>query len=158
MKAKHSRQELLVKIVQSHRIKSQEELKNILLESNIDVAQATLSRDLRELGIVKSHDADGYFFTLPGTKRQEVKEKPMPVFTTHEGITMTSNGSIIVLKVKPGYAGMVAARIDGHSAAGILGTVAGDDTILVVLRKGFGVRRMAALLKEIFPDVPLKTK
>lgn len=156
MKAKHSRQEILVEIVQSQRIKSQDELKQILVQQGIDVAQATLSRDLRELGIVKSHDASGYFFNMPGRARKEAMQRPIPAFADGGVIHVACNGTLIVLKVKPGYAGMIASHIDAAHCSGILGTVAGDDTILVVLRHSTGPRAAVALISSMFPHMECK--
>ncbi len=153
MKAKNIRQAHVAKLVQTGRIASQEALKNLLEQQGIVVGQATLSRDLRELGIVKRHDERGYFFVLtdsaPLSDGLHGPQKMAPGTVT----SLEAGGSLVVLKTRPGYASMVATQIDARNLAEVAGTLAGDDTLLVVLRPGFDVAALKQSLGGFIMDI-----
>lgn len=115
-------------LIVSKDISNQTQLAEALRAKGIEVTQATLSRDLAELGIVRVPTDDGY--------RYEIKtSSPEPVlkgFTAEEIISVTQNESLIVIKTFPGRAQGVAFMLDSKKDSFILGTIAGDDTILVV--------------------------
>lgn len=134
MKIKDRRLNLITEIIQEQRIESQDELKNKLAESGFEITQATLSRDIRQLKLVKVPDADGlYSYALPldtnlATDSPAAKEQS-------QGIEFS--GNLAVLRTRPGYAMGIAFDIDSHGLPEILATVAGDDTILVIPREGY---------------------
>lgn len=156
MKAKNVRQDILIHLIQSHRISSQEELKIALLEQGIVTAQATLSRDMREIGIVKRHDAQGYYYVLTAsTPNKDSSEGPHA--TVQSGIlSVEGNGPLAVLKTLPGHAGMIAAHIDAFESEHILGTIAGDDTLLIILRENVDLKTAIASLTPVLPGIAHK--
>ena len=121
VKGKPERHRIIREVVRNGKVASQEELAAILEGKGIGVAQATLSRDIRDLGITKLHDGTGYYYSLPG------QASP-----------------------KTGHANMVAALIDSNSLPEVAGTVAGDDTIILALRDGVTRDSLVSSLGTIF--------
>lgn len=152
---KQQRQLLIREIITSKRVASQEELSRILRLSNIDVTQATLSRDLREMRILRSPEDDGFRYVLP-----EVAEGRKIRRVVHEEIVqILANESIIVIKTLPGRAAGVGVFIDHLKNPNILGTVAGNDTVLVVpasVKKIKDVMSELRLLGEAPKEAPLE--
>ena len=110
-------------------IENQEELRLRLLKSGIEVTQATLSRDIKELGLAKM--SQGY--ALPGA--DVMTEAPGPTLERllREFVTDVREAqNLLVLKTTPGSAQPVAASVDGEQWPEVIGTVAGDDTVLVI--------------------------
>lgn len=139
-------------LVQAHRVASQEHLRELLAERGFDVAQATLSRDIRELRLVKAPDAEGRMhYTLPGEDRDAgpALTRLLPaLFIGAEG-----TGNLLVVKTLVGGAQAVAEALDWEEWPEVLGTLAGDDTILVILRQpehtGLVQQRIEELAGEI---------
>ncbi len=120
----------------------QEELARALEEEGFKVTQATLSRDLQEMGIVRVRTADGFRYVVPTEGSQERLRRIVQLEVT----SIQSNEHLIVVKTLSGHAQAVAVYLDQLENAGILGTVAGDDTILVVPAS---VRNTAEVLERI---------
>lgn len=130
------------KIIQSQKIGSQEELLGILNDKGFSYTQATLSRDLKYLKVGKMpDDQKGMIYVLPdstgqhasSSKKQEVQvEQPLGFIS----VEYTSSNQMAVVKTLPGFASSLAYRIDAMNAFEIIGTIAGDDTILVIGREG----------------------
>jgi transcriptional regulator of arginine metabolism len=135
--SKRVRHQKILKVLKLHRVTNQEGLKELLRVEGTEVTQATLSRDMRELRIVKVTGADG---TPHYSSPDEWESTPalaslLPaLFQSAEGI-----GQLLVVKTLKGGAQTVAAGIDWEEWPEILGTLAGDDTILVVLRDPQGL-------------------
>jgi transcriptional regulator of arginine metabolism len=115
----------ILKLIRSRSISTQDELARALKESGIDATQVTLSRDIRELGLVKT--ADGY--------RELERETPNLQFATLaaeflQDVRQAQNQ--IVMRTAPGHASSVAVALDDEEWPEVVGTIAGDDTILVV--------------------------
>lgn len=130
--SKPARHDAIREIVQLHRVASQEQLRELLARRNFDVAQATLSRDIRELRLIKVADAEGHHYTLPPEAWDHTPplERLLPtLFVGAEG-----TGNLLIVKTFSGGAQAVAEAIDFEEWPEVLGTVAGDDTILIVLR------------------------
>lgn len=124
----------ILELVRTHRIHSQEALRELLLERGIDVAQATLSRDIRDLGLVKAPDEHGgasaYVIPPTGGETAPALTRLLPaLYVGADGV-----GNLLVLKTLVGGAQPIAAAIDAEGWPEIVGTLGGDDTILVVLR------------------------
>ena len=130
---KPQRHAVILELVREHRIPSQEALRERLAQRGIEVAQATLSRDIRELGLVKVPDEDGgSLYTLPAgvTDPMPTLARLLPsLYLGADGV-----GNLLVVKTLVGGAQPVAVGIDWEEWPEVLGTVAGDDTILVILR------------------------
>jgi transcriptional regulator of arginine metabolism len=122
---KSFRQGQILKLIRSRSIFTQDELARALKETHLDATQVTLSRDIRELGLVKT--AEGY--------REIDAEAPSLQFSTLAGeflrdVRLAQNQ--VVLKTAPGHASSVAVALDDEEWDEIVGTIAGDDTILVI--------------------------
>mgnify|MGYP001529685879 FL=1 len=133
MSTKKERLDAICRIIQTEKIGNQEELLKQLENSGFQVTQATLSRDIKQLKVIKVHDGDGnYVYRLPdySALMQPVKEQTQ----YHPNIEFS--GNLAVVKTRPGYAMGIASDIDTHAPCEILGTIAGDDTILIIPREG----------------------
>jgi transcriptional regulator of arginine metabolism len=122
---KRYRQGQILRLLRTRSISTQEELAQALKEGGIDATQVTLSRDIRELGLVK---------TAGGYRAFETRERPAnfailaPEFVREVRIAQNQ----IVLRTAPGHASTVAVSLDSANWPDVIGTLAGDDTVLVV--------------------------
>jgi transcriptional regulator of arginine metabolism len=143
--SKKKRLDQIREIVQRHRISSQEDLREQLGVRGFDVAQATLSRDIRQLRLIKVPDAEGgHHYTLPPESWDSTPplERLLPaLFVGAEG---TRN--LLVVRTLAGGAQAIAEALDWEEWPEILGTLAGDDTILVILRED---KQLPAVQKRI---------
>jgi transcriptional regulator of arginine metabolism len=117
----------ILKLIRSRNVFTQDELARALKEQGIDATQVTLSRDVRELGLVKT--MEGY--------RELERERPNLQFATLAGeflqdVRLAQNQ--VVLKTAPGHASSVAVALDDEEWPDVVGTIAGDDTILVICK------------------------
>lgn len=148
------RQARIVTLLSAHSVRSQGELAAMLSEEGIEVTQATLSRDLEELGAVKLRAADG------GTGVYVVPEDGSPVRGVSGGtdrmarllnellVSTDASGNLAVLRTPPGAAHYLASAIDRATLPYVVGTIAGDDTILVVAREPMTGAQLAELLEN----------
>ena len=145
--AKRERQEAILEVIREHRVTSQEALRALLAERGIEVTQATLSRDIRELRLVKLPGAGSTArYTLP----EEWEHSP-PLETLLPMLFLSAEGSgnLLVVRTLTGGAQAVALGIDWEEWPEVLGTLAGDDTILLVLRKEGETDTVRARLEEL---------
>ncbi|MDF9830465.1 ArgR family transcriptional regulator [Parabacteroides sp. PF5-6] len=132
MNGKKERLETIRQIIQKETIGNQEELLNRLNEKGFSTTQATLSRDIKQLNIVKIADREGnYVYRLPD---YTAFMQPQGEQANHPKIEFS--GNLAVVKTRPGYAMGIAWDIDQHGPKEILATIAGDDTILIIPREG----------------------
>lgn len=144
---KKNRQDVIKEIVGQSVMSSQELLLQTLLERGIDVTQATLSRDIKELKISKVPLSDGtYSYQLPSIMNNE-SSRSASMSVIEDKIEFS--GNLAVLKTRPGYAMAIAGDIDQVSPKEILGTVAGDDTILLVIRENVSRDEVLKALSQI---------
>ena len=135
------RRSRIIEIINSGKIRTQDELLSILKKKGIDVTQATLSRDMRAIGAVKVHDIDaGFHYRITESKKSSAGN----IF-----IKVEHSGKFCIVKTQPGYASAIASIIDRSSIPGIMGTLAGDDTVLVVIRQEAEGNRIAELIKSL---------
>jgi len=138
------RQSIIRQLVDRESITSQEQLRTRLLDRSIDVTQATLSRDIRELGLIK-RTADGAYrsaATAAGSNPVEAETALADVtaeLLRHQEVI----GNMIVLRTDPGQAQSLAIAIDRAQVQEIAGTIAGDDTILVICRSNDAAQTVA---------------
>ena len=127
-------------IISSAEISKQEELLDELVKTGYPCTQATLSRDLKQLRIVKAQNAEGrYVYMLPEARIfRSVSDTHMSVRALNSMgvLSVRFSGTLAVVKTLPGYASHVAYDIDNAQLDCVLGTVAGDDTVLAVLEEG----------------------
>ena len=157
MKNRSERLRLVKKIISEEVISNHDELQNRLLELGSEVTQATLSRDLKSLHVIKVSDADsGYIYQLPvkGDAKPSVNEDLLHGNFLADGVLgIDFSGNLGVVKTMPGYASGVALMIDKTNVNELLGTIAGDDTILLIVREGIDRSDVIELLKRAMPRV-----
>lgn len=145
---KQARLGVVRELVQSHRVTSQEHLRELLAERGFDVAQATLSRDIRELRLIKVPDAEGRtHYTLPPESWDNAPALTRLLPTLFLGAEGT--GNLLVVKTMVGGAQAVAEAIDWEEWPEVLGTLAGDDTILIILRDPALLGKVQLRLEEM---------
>lgn len=130
---KHERHEVIQQLVQEHRIFSQDELREHLVERGFDVTQATVSRDIRELRLIKVPDAEGgthYVMPPEAWEKSPALLRLLPILFV--GVEGSLN--LLVVKTLVGGAQPVAEALDWEEWPEVIGTLAGDDTILIILR------------------------
>jgi transcriptional regulator of arginine metabolism len=145
---KPQRHAAILELVRERRVPSQEVLRELLAARGIEVAQATLSRDIRELGLVKVPDENGgSVYTLPAgvTDPTPTLARLLPsLYLGADGV-----GNLLVVKTLVGGAQPIAVGIDWEEWPEVVGTVAGDDTVLVILREAAHRERIVRRIEEL---------
>ncbi len=136
---KERRHNLILELIGHGGVRNQSGLRDALAARGVEVTQATLSRDLRELGVRKGPDG----WEVPGQTvgQPEVTRRPLRQFA----LSVSSGGTVVVVKTGPGQAQVVALDLDRFPPAGVLGTLAGDDTVFIACES---VTRSASLRDE----------
>ena len=140
--SKKSRHQKILSVVGNHPVSSQEELSSLLAQDGIVVTQSTLSRDIRELGLVKVR---GFYKASAGENLAppvEMLRRSFQQLVVRSGVS----GNILMVKTSPGNAHSLGVVLDSAQWPEVLGTVAGDDTVFVLLRS---TRLGKRLLKRI---------
>ncbi len=127
---KQSRQFAIKQLITRNVVASQEDLRQLLEAQGYEVTQATLSRDIKELGVARLNTADGMRYVL----RAESEESRLTSLLSYEVESIESNESLIIIKTLPGRAHGVAEIIDSLHESRVLGTIAGDNTIFIAPR------------------------
>jgi transcriptional regulator of arginine metabolism len=153
MKNKRNRLQIISEILRSNVIGSQEELLTMLNERQCEVTQATLSRDLKQLKVAKTPLSNGtYKYILP-THNKPLPTKPANDLIMHGAVlSIEFSGTLAVLKTKPGYASAIAWDIDNNASDEVLGTIAGDDTILIIPREGISRDELMKMMNQTFAE------
>jgi transcriptional regulator of arginine metabolism len=147
---KKERHNIVKEIVTNQEIDSQDTLLNVLSEKGFNLTQATLSRDIKELKIAKvPTSAGGYKYQLPD-QMMNVLEEPSPL-SSLGFVRLEFSGHLAVIKTRPGYAMAIAGEIDHKATDTIIGTVAGDDTILLIPKDGLTRDEVKEALSLIIP-------
>ena len=151
---KTTRHRMIVDLLRRHAVRSQVELAELLAAAQVAVTQATLSRDLVELGAVRvRHPDGGLVYAVPGeggdrTPRggveQELLDARLGRLCEELVVTAEASGNLVVLRTPPGAAQFLALAVDHSVLPAVLGTVAGDDTVLVIARSPDGGAELAA--------------
>lgn len=142
MEDRTNRKKVIANIIESQKIHTQEELITVLKERGISATQATLSRDIKELGAVKVNDPEGgqyYKIRIVTTTKSHFSAESVEI-----------SGQLCVVKVKPGFAPPVSATIDSAGLPGVMGTIAGDDTVLAMLREDADTAFISSSVKAMF--------
>ena len=149
MNQKTQRFATIRKIIRSEMISSQEELINRLRECGVEITQSTLSRDLKFMNVAKvPHKSKGYIYVLPNVAHHEVNVSA----NISDNITsLTFSGNLGVLKTKSGYASAISVPIDNLNCPSILSTIAGDNTVLIIMREDANRNQVIESLMRIFP-------
>src|SRR3954469_361121 len=142
--SKRTRQNTLLEIVEQQPYRNQDELRRALVKRGFDVTQATLSRDIHELGLVKT--GEGY--TVPSGEQQPEPMLPSAMRLVREFVLEVREAqNMLVIKTATGSAQPVAAAIDAEQWPEMVGTVAGDDTILVISQHKKNAHKIAVRIK-----------
>lgn len=156
MGKKSNRLDAIKMIISSQEIGSQDELLQALNGEGYVLTQATLSRDLKQLKVAKAANVNGgYVYVLPNDilyKRNHQQSANEMLMNTGF-LSLQFSGNIAVIRTRPGYASSIAYDIDNRDGALILGTIAGDDTIMLVLKEGASYRAVKEFLAEIIPNI-----
>lgn len=144
---KTQRHAAILRVVRERRIESQDELRQALADDGFSVTQATLSRDIRELGLAKLADpGGGAYYAHPhrGAVRPELALVAPALLVSVDGV-----GPFLVLKTASGSAGAVTEALDQAGWSEVMGTIAGDDTVLVITRNQRQRNEVAARIQEL---------
>ena len=155
MKVKTNRLETLKLLISSGEYGSQEEVLAALKKEGFTLTQATLSRDLKQLKVAKAASMNGkYVYVLPNETMYKRIHKPLSaaeMMMTPGFISINFSGNIAVIMPRPGYASSIAYNIDTSEMPEILGTIAGDDTIIVVIKEGVSHEEVTESLSQLMP-------
>jgi transcriptional regulator of arginine metabolism len=142
------------KLIKNHKICNQEELLSMLTEKGFSYTQATLSRDLKVLKAGKIADEEkGHIYVLPGDEKRPVADDQLKSAINRGFLSIEYSANMAVIKTLPGFASGIALRIDSLRAFEIMGTIAGDDTILVISREGVSRNELHRVLTKEIPSI-----
>ncbi len=157
MKNKSSRLDSIKIIISTKEIGSQEELLKELTLEGYNLTQATLSRDLKQLKVAKAASISGkYIYVLPNNTLYKRISEPHPIANmpiSNGFISLRFSGNVAVIRTRPGYASSIAYDIDNGHIEEILGTIAGDDTIMMILNEGVTRTEVVKSLRRIIPNI-----
>ena len=157
MKVKKNRLETLRMIISSQELGNQEELLIALQKEGFKLTQATLSRDLKQLKVAKAATMNGnYVYVLPNVtmyKRVSTPHQIKEMMQVPGFLSIHFSGNMGVIKTRPGYASSIAYNIDNSDIPQILGTIAGDDTIFIVIKQGVHEEEVVNALSEVVPNL-----
>ena len=157
MKGKKDRIEALKMLISSKEFCSQEDILTELNREGFEVTQATLSRDMKLLKIAKASSMNGkYVYVLPNETMYKRVTRPKTAKQMLQApgfVSIQYSNNIAVIKTRPGYASAIAYNIDNSNIIEILGTIAGDDTIMLVLREGCTRTSVKQALNHIIPNI-----
>lgn len=146
--SKRARHALIVRLVEERPVASQEELRQLLQQRGLHVTQSTLSRDLRELRLARIPTADGARYAFPDAASVEPRASLGDVlpqfFAAVEGVS-----ELLVLKTIPGGAQPIAEAIDAENFPEVLGTIGGENTILIICRSAGARERFGRRLQQL---------
>ena len=147
MSSKSQRQRMIGEWLRDHRVGSQEELVAQLALAGITATQATVSRDLDELGAVKSRRGGAIGYVLPSAVEPAQPAAMLDRLLADWVIDIVEANGLIVLRTPPGSANLVANALDAAALYGVAGTIAGDDTIFIALGEGTSAGIVAGQLR-----------
>ena len=157
MKVKTNRLEALRLIISSQQLGSQDELLNALQKEGFKLTQATLSRDLKQLKVAQAASMSGnYVYVLPNEtmyKRVSTPNSIREMMRVPGFISINFSGNMGIIKTRPGYASSIAWNIDNSDVPEILGTIAGDDTIFIVIKEGVKHKDVVEALSDVVPNM-----
>jgi transcriptional regulator of arginine metabolism len=148
---KTQRQHRIGVLLEHNAVTTQEQLVELLSEEGVEATQATVSRDLEEMGAVKVRVAGGDpVYALPDLPSRQIAPEAHLRRVLGDWVAEVAwSGNLVVLRTPPGSAHVVGSALDRSGFEGIVGTVAGDDTVLVVAAEGEGGKAVASRLKEV---------
>lgn len=156
MEDKNKRLELITNIIQNEDVDSQDKLLKLLKAKGCSVTQATLSRDIKLLKVFKHPTHDGHYkYTFPSAGITTSAAAPATgSSSSFDGfIAIEFAGNLAVIKTVPAFAQPISQIIDDANLPSVIGTIAGNDTILLVIRNGFTAKNVVQSLRDKFPEL-----
>ena len=154
MKGKDERLSAIRQLIKNNKIQNQDELSDLLQKENFEVTQATLSRDLRFLQVVKIPDGLGNYIYSLNSDSSSAEYSQIYIQDFLRGyLSIETSGNMVVIKTFQGHANTVCNAIDNLDIPEILGTVAGDNTMFAVLKEGVTKAQFTSSIKERIPGV-----
>jgi transcriptional regulator of arginine metabolism len=145
---------MIRRIIKGNHVASQEDLLGLLAAEGYSVTQATLSRDLKLLKVGKiSEGQTGYYYTMPGEEDRRESEKSYVQDFQRGYVSIEFSHNLGVVRTLTGHANSVALALDNLGMEEILGTIAGDDTVFMVLKEGSPGAHIIDKLREKIPDL-----
>lgn len=150
MNDKRVRQNKILEVIARHTVRTQQELADLLKEKGIETTQSTLSKDIKDLGLIKAPDEDGGVrYCAPAQAstphRQDILQRELLDFMTN----CDSAGNLLVLRTAAGNASGVCAAIDSMRWPEVVGTVAGDDTIFIACKTPAQARELRERIEGV---------
>lgn len=144
MSSTEARRRLVTRLVTTEAIESQAQLRRLLMHAGHEVTQATISRDLEAIGAVKVREDHVARYRIQDPAEMRRARAALAASTDEFVESVTVTGPLVVVRVPPGAANLVAGRIDSAGLAGVLGTVAGDDTVFIAVDESTEATAIAA--------------
>ena len=153
MTTKFDRQGAILRLVQEQRLSTQEEVAAALRAQGLDAVQATISRDIAQLGLVKVRNGDGrLIYALPGAADLRRRDQLAAALRAW-ALELTPTGQLLVIQTPRGFAAALADAIDDARLPDVAGTVAGDNTVFVAAREPHTGRELAEELHALIDGV-----
>jgi transcriptional regulator of arginine metabolism len=149
MTNKRERQNNILEIIQEHPVASQEDLRKLLLKRGWDVTQTTLSRDLRELRIGRVPTDDGVRYSILDGSSSDSSRAVLDALLPQLFVAVDGVSELIVLRTRPGSANAIAEALDAERWPDLIGTIAGDNTLLIICRSSSARERMTRRLASL---------
>ena len=149
--SKVQRQQAISRLIEQHAVTNQPQLVDLLGDEGITATQATVSRDLEDLGAVKVRVPGGAtVYAVPEFAPERVAPLDQLRRVMGEWVAeVTHSENLVIVRTPPGCAHVVASALDRSGIDGLLGTVAGDDTMMCVATEAVGGRQLAAVVREL---------
>lgn len=145
---KYARQSKILELIEANEIETQEELAEFLQKTGTKVTQATVSRDIRELQLVKVATKDGkYKYAVMDSNTEGTADRLIKILK-NSLLSVSTAGQLIIIKTIPGAAQICASAIDNIVTDGIIGSIAGDDTIFVAISDYADINEIADRFRD----------
>ena len=154
---KENRLKAIRNIISNHKIRSQEELLTLLNDLGFELTQATLSRDLKELKVGRMSSKDGFSYIISDDIANSPNVKQFSPLV-YGFLAIEFSGNIVVIKTLPAYAQTIADAIDKAEMNEVLGTIAGNDTVFVVVRQGLNPKLIKQAFAKAIPELKERLK
>ena len=150
---KNKRQEVLLKLIRDNVISTQEDLTEALINEGFSVTQSTVSRDIKNLRLVKTRDIDGnyrYVSTLDNSSRHDTNTEKYAEIFSHSAVSVRYAMNDVVIRCYSGMASSACVAVDSLYSEMIVGSLAGDDTVFIITENETMAQRLTESLKKLF--------
>lgn len=147
---KSIRQSKILELIKLHVVETQEELQALLKDNGFNVTQATVSRDIRELGIIKSEGEDGVYRYRAVRAREHIEISGKFSLILKQAVrSVACANNLVVVKTYTGMGSAAGAAVDSMELENVVGTLAGDDTLLIIALDNTSAAEINGLLNEL---------